>query len=137
MLGITGGAIGQGLPTALGAALACPNRRVIAFQADGSGLYTLQALWSMAHESADVTVVVCANRRYRILQVELARASIAELGPKAQALTDLTRPVIDWAALAKGFGVPACSVRTDGELADALQRALAERGPSLIEAVLA
>ena len=91
----------------------------------------------MARESADVTVVVCANRRYRILQVELARAGIAEPGPKAQALTDLTRPVIDWTALARGFGMPACSVRTDGELADALMRALAERGPSLIEAVLA
>ena len=137
MLGLTGGAIGQGLPTALGAALACPDRRVIAFQADGSGLYTLQALWSMARESADVTVVVCANRRYRILQAELARAGVAEPGPKAQALTDLTRPVIDWVALATGFGVPACIVRTDRELADALVRALAERGPGLIEAVLA
>jgi acetolactate synthase-1/2/3 large subunit len=137
MLGLTGGGIGQGLPTALGAALACPDRRVIAFQADGSGLYTLQALWSMARESADVTVVVCANRSYRILQAELARASIGEPGPKAQALTDLTQPIIDWVALAKGFGVPAWSVRTDGELAEALMRALAERGPGLIEAVLA
>ncbi len=137
MLGLTGGAIGQGLPTALGAALACPDRRVIAFQADGCGLYTLQALWSMARESADVTVVVCANRRYRIIQVELARAGVAEPGPRAQSLTDLTRPEIDWMALAKGFGVPACRVRTDRELADALPRVLHERGPSLIEAVLA
>lgn len=137
MFFITGGAIGQGLPNALGAALACPDRRVIAFQADGSGLYTLQALWSMARENADVTVVVCANRRYRILQVELARAGIAEPGPKAQALTDLTRPVIDWPALAKGFGVPACSVQTENEFADALLRSFAERGPRLIEAVLA
>jgi len=136
MFFITGGAIGQGLPNALGAALASPDRRVIAFQADGSGLYTLQALWSMARESADVTVVVCANRRYRILQVELARAGIAEPGPKAQSLTDLTRPGIDWAALAKGFGVPGCSVRSDDELADALMRSFAERGPNLIEAVL-
>jgi acetolactate synthase-1/2/3 large subunit len=136
MLFITGGAIGQGLPNALGAALACPERRVIAFQADGSGLYTLQALWSMARENADVTVVVCANRRYRILQVELQRSGIANPGPKAQALTDLTRPVIDWAALAKGFGVPGCSVQSEDELADALQRSFAERGPSLIEAVL-
>lgn len=136
MLGITGGAIGQGLPTALGAALACPDRRVIAFQADGSGLYTLQALWSMARESADVIVIVCANRRYRILQTELARAGITEPGPKAQALTDLSRPVIDWAALAKGFGVPASRVHTDHELAGALTKALAERGPRLIEAVL-
>jgi len=137
MFFITGGAIGQGLPNALGAAIACPDRRVIAFQADGSGLYTLQALWSMARESADVTIVVCANRRYRILQAELARAGIAEPGPKAWALTDLTRPAIDWTALAKGFGMPACSVYTDCERADALIRALAECGPSLIEAVLA
>jgi len=137
MFFITGGAIGQGLPNALGAALACPDRRVIAFQADGSGLYTLQALWSMARENADVTVVVCANRRYRILQAELARTGIAKPGPKAQALTDLTRPVIDWPALAKGFGVPGCSAHTETDFADALSRAFAERGPSLIEAILA
>ncbi len=137
MFFLTGGAIGQGLPNALGAALACPDRRVIAFQADGSGLYTVQALWSMAREGVDVTVVVCANRCYRVLQAELARTGIAEPGPKAQALTDLTRPVIDWATLAKGFGVPSCSVRTDGEFVAAFRRMLAESGPSLIEAVLA
>ena len=136
MLFVTGGAIGQGLPNALGASLACPNRRVIAFQADGSGLYTLQALWSMARESVDVTVVVCANRRYRILQAELARAGIVAPGPKAQALTDLTGPVIDWVGLAKGFGLSACSVRTDREFADAFHGVLAGPGPSLIEAVL-
>ena len=136
MLFVTGGAIGQGLPNALGAALACPDRRVIAFQADGSGLYTLQALWSMARESADVTVVVCANRRYRILQAELARAGLEEPGPKARALTDLTGPVIDWSELAKGFGLPACTVVTDSELAEALMRASDGGGPSLIEAVL-
>lgn len=135
MLGLTGGSIGIGLPLALGAALACPDRRVIAFQADGSGLYTLQALWSMARESADVTVVVCANRRYRILQTELAHAT-ASPGPKAQSLTDLSRPAIDWAELARGFGVPGCRVQTDMELADALARALAGPGPALIEAVL-
>ena len=136
MLFLTGGAIGQGLPNALGAALACPDRRVIAFQADGSGLYTLQALWSMARESTDITVVVCANRRYRILQTELQRAGIIQPGPKAQSLTDLTQPVIDWTALAKGFGMPACSVHTDSELADSLLRSFVEPGPSLIEAVL-
>jgi acetolactate synthase-1/2/3 large subunit len=137
MLFLTGGAIGQGLPNALGAALACPDRPVIAFQADGSGLYTVQALWSMAREGADVTVVVCANRRYRILQAELARSGITAPGPKAQALTDLTQPVIDWASLAVGFGVPACRVHTDSELVDAFKRGLGEGGPSLIEAVLA
>lgn len=136
MLLVTGGAIGQGLPNALGAALACPDRRVIAFQADGSGLYTLQALWSMAREGADVTVVVCANRHYRILQAELARAGVTEPGPKAQALTALTDPVIDWPKLAKGFGLPAFSAETDSELADAFRRASRRRGPCLIEAVL-
>ena len=135
-LGLTGGSIGQGLPTALGAAIACPDRRVIAYQADGCGLYTLQALWSMARESANVIVVICANRRYRIMQVELTRAT-KDPGPKGLALTDLTRPVIDWVELAKGFGVPACSVRTDSEFGAAFTRALAESGPSLIEAVLA
>jgi acetolactate synthase-1/2/3 large subunit len=134
-LGLTGGAIGQGLPTALGAALACPDRRVIAYQADGCGLYTLQALWSMARESANVTVVICANHCYRVIQAELARAT-KDPAPKGLALTDLTRPVIDWVELAKGFGVPACSVRTDSEFAAAFTRALAESGPSLIEAVL-
>ena len=136
MFFLTGGAIGQGLPNALGAALACPDRRVIAFQADGSGLYTLQALWSMARESANVTVVICANRSYRIVQIELARAT-KDPGPKGFALTDLAGPAIDWVELAKGFGVPACSVRTDREFAVAFTRALAESGPSLIEAVLA
>ncbi|MBN2061750.1 MAG: acetolactate synthase large subunit [Deltaproteobacteria bacterium] len=137
MLCLTGGAIGQGITNALGAALACPDRRVIAFQADGSGLYTLQALWSMARESTDVTVIICANRRYRILQMELERAGISEPGPRAQSLTDLTQPAIDWTLLARGFGVPACTVHTDSELADAFRRALSESGPSLIEAVLA
>lgn len=134
-LGLTGGSIGQGLPTALGAALACPDRRVIAFQADGSGLYTLQALWSMAREGANVSIVICANRCYRILQFELARIT-KDPGPKALSLADLTRPAIDWVELAKGFGVPACSVRTDSEFAAAFARTLAEPGPSLIEAVL-
>jgi acetolactate synthase-1/2/3 large subunit len=136
MLSVTGGAIGMGLPNALGAALACPDRRVVALQADGSGLYTPQSLWSMAREGADVTIVVCANHRYRILQTELANAGILEPGPKAQSLTDLSPPRIDWTSLARGFGVPACRVRTDGELADALRRGFAEPGPGLIEAVL-
>ncbi len=135
MLGLTGGAFGQGLPVALGAALACPERRVIAFQADGSGLYTLQALWSMARESANVTVIVCANRQYRILQIELMRAAIMP-GPKALALTELMRPSINWVDLAKGFGMPACRVHTDSEFATALSGALAESGPSLIETLL-
>lgn len=136
VLGLTGGSIGIGLPLALGAALACPDRRVIAFQADGSGLYTPQALWSIAREGADVTVVVCANRRYRILQTELAHVTDTP-GPKARSLTDLSHPTIDWVALAKGLGVPGCRAQTDTELAGAFTRALAGPGPSLIEVVLA
>ncbi len=135
-LALTGGAIGQGLPCATGAAIACPGRRVISLQADGSGLYTLQALWTQAREQLDVVTLICANRSYRILQVELARAGIAEPGAKARALTDLSHPEIDWTALARGFGVPATRVQTTQELARALTAALARSGPSLIEAML-
>ena len=136
VLALTGGAIGQGLPCAVGAAIACPGRRVIAFQADGSGLYTLQSLWTMAREGLDVTVVICANRTYRILQVELARAGIAEPGPAARRLTQLGPPPIDWVAAARAFGVPGTSARSGEELAQALQRSFAMPGPSLIEAIL-
>ena len=135
-LGLTGGAIGQGLPCAVGAAIACPDRPVVAFQADGSGLYTLQALWTMARESLDIVIVVCANRAYRILQAELARAGVMEPGPKAQSLTDLGNPVIDWVAAAKGFGVPGVAVDDTAAFAEAFRRGLAEPGPQLIEAVL-
>ncbi len=136
-LALTGGAIGQGLPLAVGAALACPDRKVIGFQADGSGMYTLQALWTMARESLDVVVVVAANRAYRILQVELARAGIAEPGPQARALTDLSHPVIDWVSLARGMGVPGSRVDTAEDFAESFRRALSNAGPYLIEAVLA
>jgi acetolactate synthase-1/2/3 large subunit len=136
VLALTGGAIGQGLPCAVGAAIACPDRKVIALQADGSGMYTLQALWTMARENLDIVVVICSNRRYRILQVELARAGIAEPGPKAQSLTDLGKPDLDWTALARGMGVPGVQVETASGFADALERTLAEAGPTLIEAVI-
>jgi acetolactate synthase-1/2/3 large subunit len=135
-LSLTGGAIGQGLPCATGAAVACPDRRVIALQADGSGLYTLQALWTQARESLDVVTLLCANRRYRILQLELARAGIAEPGPQARSLTDLSRPVIDWVQIARGFGVPASRAETADALCDQLAAALAASGPHLIECVL-
>jgi len=135
-LGLTGGAIGQGLPCATGAAIACPGRRVIALQADGSGMYTLQSLWTQAREGLDVTTVICANRRYRILQVELMRAGVAEPGPQAVAMTDLSNPNLDWVSLARGMGVPAARATTADELVSALQRALAEPGPQLIEALL-
>jgi acetolactate synthase-1/2/3 large subunit len=136
VLGLTGGAIGQGLPCATGAALACPDRAVIALQADGAGAYTLQALWTQARESLDVVTVVCANRSYRILQIELARAGIAEPGRNARAMTDLSHPPLDWVSLARGMGVPATRAETADALVSQLERALAEPGPSLIEAVL-
>jgi acetolactate synthase-1/2/3 large subunit len=135
-LTLTGGAIGQGLPNAVGAALACRDRKVIAFQADGSAMYTLQSLWTMAREQLDVVVVICANRVYRILQVELMRAGIAEPGKTAMSLTDLGAPELDWVALARGHGVPARRATTAAEFTDAFARAVSERGPALVEAVI-
>jgi acetolactate synthase-1/2/3 large subunit len=135
-LSLTGGAIGQGLPCATGAAVACPNRRVIAFQADGSAMYTLQALWTQARESLNVTTLVCNNRSYRILQIELSRAGVAEPGRKARSLTELANPELDWVHLARGMGVPAIRVETAEALAENLRRALAEPGPQLIEMML-
>ena len=136
VLSLTGGAIGQGLPNAVGAALGAPGRRVIALQADGSSMYTFQSLWTMARENLDVTVVLCANRAYRILKVELARADIQQPGPAARALTDLTPPNLDFVSLARGLGVPGERVETAEALAAALARSFATRGPQLIEAVL-
>jgi acetolactate synthase-1/2/3 large subunit len=136
VLGLTGGAIGQGLPTAVGAAIACPQRKVIALQADGSGMYTAQALWTMARESLDVVVVLCANRAYRILQLEVARAGIAEPGPAARALTELSNPTLDWCALARGMGVPAARATDADSFVKEFSRALADPGPALIEAWL-
>jgi acetolactate synthase-1/2/3 large subunit len=109
---------------------------MIAFQADGSGLYAPQALWSLAREGPNVTVVVCANRSYHILEIELARATGGEPGQRARGLTKLAPPAIDWVALARGFGVTACTASTDTELVQALKRSLAEPGPTLVEAVL-
>jgi acetolactate synthase-1/2/3 large subunit len=135
-MALTGGAIGQGLPCATGAAVACPDRKVIAFQADGSGMYTVQALWTQAREKLDVTTLICNNRRYRILQVELARAGITEPGRKARALTSLGQPELNWSAMASGMGVPGVRVETAEALVTELQRALKERGPNLIEMLI-
>jgi acetolactate synthase-1/2/3 large subunit len=135
-LALTGGAIGQGLPCATGAAVACPDRQVVALQADGSALYTAQSLWTQAREGLDVVTLLCANHSYRILQIELARAGISEFGPAARSLTDLSQPTIDWVALASGFGVPASRVDTAEALSSALEAAFAEAGPRLIEIAL-
>ncbi len=136
LLSLTGGAIGQGLPCAVGAALACPDRNVIAFQADGSGMYTLQSLWTMARENLNVVVVLCSNRAYRILQVEMMRTGNAEPGPKASRLTRLDQPELDWVALATGCGVPGIRVENVQEFDAALPRALRAEGPQLIELMI-
>ena len=135
-LALTGGAIGQGMPVATGAAVACPDRPVVCLQADGSGLYTAQALWTQAREGLNVVTLLCSNRAYRILQIELARAGIAEPGPVARSLTDLSKPTIDWVALSRGFGVPAERVETAEMLSASLEIAFSEPGPRLIELAL-
>ncbi|MFL5829695.1 MAG: acetolactate synthase large subunit [Solirubrobacteraceae bacterium] len=137
LLALTGGAIGQGLPAAVGAALACPDRPVLALEADGSALYTIQALWTMAREQLGVTVVIFNNRSYGILNVELARVGAQGGGPKANSQLDLSSPDVDFVALAKGLGVPAQRVDTAEALVDGLERALAEPGPQLLEVVIA
>ncbi|MGH2857310.1 MAG: acetolactate synthase large subunit, partial [Solirubrobacteraceae bacterium] len=136
-LSLTGGAIGQGLPVAVGAAIACPDRPVLALEADGSAMYTFQSLWTMAREQLDVTVVIFNNRAYGILNAELARLeSQPGIGPRARAQLDLARPDIDFVALSSGLGVPARRVDTAQQIAAALERAFAEPGPHLIEAVI-
>jgi acetolactate synthase-1/2/3 large subunit len=134
-LTLTGGAIGQGLPVATGAAVACPDRKVLSLEADGSAMYTLQALWSQVREGLDVTTVVFNNRSYAILNLELSRVG-AEPGPKALSMLDLSNPDLDFVALAQGMGVPAARATTAEEFTTALERALAAEGPQLVEAVL-
>ena len=135
-LALTGGAIGDGLPMALGAAIACPDRPVLGIQADGSAMYTISALWSYAREQADITTIVCDNGAYAILEHELSKVGADEGGERAAQLLDLGGPSLDFVALATGMGVPATRATTAEELADQLRRALAEPGPHLIDAVL-
>ena len=135
-LTLTGGAIGQGLPLAAGAAIACPDRPVLGVQADGSAMYTLTALWTYAREQLDITTIICNNRAYAILDGELERVGAAQGGQRARALLDLSRPDLDFVALATGMGVAATRAGTAEELAEQLQQALAAPGPHLIDAVL-
>jgi acetolactate synthase I/II/III large subunit len=134
-LTVTGGAIGHGLPMAAGAAVACPDRPVIALESDGSAMYTISALWTCAREGLDVTTVLFSNRSYAILGMELDRA-VPGAGPTARKLLELAPPALDFTAIAGGMGVPAQRATTAAEFAAALRRALAEPGPHLIEAVL-
>lgn len=135
-LPVTGGAIGQGLPVALGAALACPHRKVVALEADGSALYTLQSLWTMARERLDVTIVILANRRYRILDIEMRRTGAGTVGPRAEEMIDLANPEPDWVKLSEGLGVAAARATTADTFIREFQKAMLAPGPRLIEAVL-
>ena len=131
-LQITGGAIGHGFPCATGAALACPDRKVVCLEGDGAGMYTLQALWTQAREKLDVINVVFANRIYKILQGELIAVG-AQPGRAANALFELQPPALDWTRLAAGMGVEATRVETLEGFADAFTSAAGRRGPFLIE----
>jgi len=135
-LPVTGGAIGQGLPVALGAALACPGRKVVALEADGSAMYTPQSLWTMARERLEVTIVILANRRYRILDIEMRRTGAGAVGPRADRMIDLSHPEPDWIKLSEGFGVQAARAATADEFIREFGAAMRQPGPSLIEAML-
>ncbi len=134
-LQLTGGSIGLGIPLATGAAVACPGRKVINLQADGSGLYTAQALWTQARENLDVLTLIWANRSYAILRAELAGVG-ANPGRKALDMLSLDNPPIDWVSLARGYGVEARRASDLGEFVAALRAGLERPGPFLIEVAL-
>ncbi|WP_374364275.1 acetolactate synthase large subunit [Piscinibacter sp.] len=136
LITLTGGAIGQGLPNAVGAAIACPNRPVLALVGDGTAMYTIQALWTMAREKLHVVSIVFNNASYSVLNVELERVGAEESGPKAQAQLDLHAPVLDFTRMAQGMGVHAVRTSSAGDFVKALEHALAHPGPHLIEAVV-
>jgi acetolactate synthase-1/2/3 large subunit len=135
-LTLTGGAIGQGLPLAAGAALACPDRPVLCLEADGSAMYTISALWTHAREGLDITTVIFANGSYAILDMESQRLGMPTDGSAHHDLLDLTRPGLDFVALARGMGVPASRATTAENFTARLRQAFAEPGPHLVEAVV-
>ncbi|MEP4199068.1 MAG: acetolactate synthase large subunit [Aliishimia sp.] len=131
-----GGSIGYGMPAAIGAAIACPERKVLALTGDGSAMYTVQSLWTMAREALDITVLIFANRSYRILRGELTNVGVQNPGPRAIDMLSLDRPDLDWVQMAGSMGVDAVRTQTSEGLEDALQDALEAKGPRLIEVVL-
>jgi acetolactate synthase-1/2/3 large subunit len=134
-LQLTGGSIGIGIPLSVGAGVACPERQVVTLQADGSGMYTLQGLWTQAREGLKVLTLIFANRSYEILKGELAGVG-ANPGPKAHDMLSLDRPALDWVSLARGMGVEAARAETPDALARAFRAGLDAPGPYLIEVVL-
>ncbi|WP_431297547.1 acetolactate synthase large subunit [Tabrizicola sp. BL-A-41-H6] len=135
VLTITGGSIGFGLPAAVGAAVACPDRKVVVLEGDGSGMYTLQSLWTMAREGLDVTVVVFANRGYQILRDELSAVGVTDVGRNAVRMFDVVEPTLDWVALAQGHGVEGVRVTDIDGFVATFRTAMEQRGPRLIEVV--
>lgn len=135
-LTLTGGAIGQGMPVAVGAAIACPERQVISLQADGSAMYTNQSLWSMAREKLDVIVVIFNNASYAILNMELHRVGVTSPGPRAQSMLSLNSPTLDWVKMAQAQGVNASRASNAVEFEQQFCEALAQTGPRLIEVML-
>jgi acetolactate synthase-1/2/3 large subunit len=133
-LSLTGGSIGQGGPVATGAALACPDRPVLALLGDGGAGYTIQCLWTQAREKLNVTTVIYANKKYNILNVEYGRLGVTDVGQVAASLFDIGTPDIDWVALATGYGVPAAFANTAEELCELLEKSFATPGPFLIQA---
>lgn len=136
LLTLTGGAIGQGLPVALGAAVAGRNRPVLALIGDGASMYTIQSLWTIMAENLDVTTVILNNGSYAILNIELERVGAEKVGPKAKAQLDISKPGIDFVSIAHGMGMPAERTRTAEEFNNALENAFREPGPHLIDAVV-
>jgi len=135
-LDLTGGAIGQGLPLAVGAAIAAPDRKVLTLEGDGSALYTIQALWTQARENLNVTTVIYNNRSYAILQMEMLRTGANAIGDKAMSTLDLANPAIDFCGLARSFGVDAARAETAEGFDDLLAAAMERPGPFLIEAMI-
>lgn len=131
-----GGSIGYGMPAAIGAAIACPERKVMCLTGDGSAMYTVQSLWSMARENLAITVLIFANRSYQILRGELTNVGVRNPGPRAIDMLSLDRPALDWVQMAQSMGVQAVCVDDCDALDAALQDSLASGGPSLIEVVL-
>ncbi|MFN4289951.1 MAG: acetolactate synthase large subunit [Permianibacter sp.] len=136
LITLTGGAIGQGLPNAIGAAIACPNRPVVALIGDGTAMYTIQSLWTMAREQLNVTSIIFNNASYSVLNIELERVGADEIGPKAKSQLDIGGPQLNFALLAQGMGVHAVRVETAEDFCKAMEYALAMPGPHLIEAVV-
>ncbi len=135
-LSLTGGSIGYGLPTSIGAAVACPERKVICLHGDGGAMYTIQSLWTMARENLDICIVIFANRKYQILQIELARVGAQSMNKKTLDMLDLSNPDLDFVKMSEGMGVRAARATTADEFNKLFETAMKEKGPMLIETML-